>query len=264
MNNTNNFTLANSDVTGFATALKLSSITGLTITGNSISNTSWDAMIVGGVHRALFANNDIDLKIPSGRAHTDGMQFYNTGGSPLSDVTIRGNTIETHNSSSHGIYMANNVADNGGSSSTFFRSILIEDNKIISAQVSGIAVGQTSGLTVRDNIVLQDTHFRSSKEVDIPVIRVHKDSTGVSITGNTTHKQPEASGNNWFPTDKAEPTWHIANNKIVPLGTTTSTLASLDLQATAAPNPPRRNPPSTCQPTLSGSTPPETPTPCGG
>ena len=49
---------------------------------------------------------------------------------------------------------------------------------------------------------------------------------GVSITGNTTHRLPEPSGNNWFPTDKPEPTWTIANNKIVPLGTTPHTQAA--------------------------------------
>ena len=67
VNNTDDFTLVNNNVTGFATAIKLSSITGLTVQGNAITNTSWDAMIVGGVHNALFADNDIDLNIPSGR-----------------------------------------------------------------------------------------------------------------------------------------------------------------------------------------------------
>ena len=57
-------------------------------------------------------------------------------------------------------------------------------------------------------------------------------STGVGITGNVTHRAPEASGNNWFPTDKAEPTWIMSGNKIVPLGTTASQATSL---AAAAP-----------------------------
>ena len=123
VNNTDNFSLVNNNVTGFATAIKLSSITGLTVQSNDISNTSWDAMIVGGVHKAVFAGNHIESEHAEGRGHTDGMQFYNTGGNPLSDVTIRDNTIETHNSSSHGIYLANNVADTGGGSSSFFTNI---------------------------------------------------------------------------------------------------------------------------------------------
>ena len=139
---------------------------------------------------------------------------------PLSDVVIRENTIATHNNSSHGIYMGNAVADSGGSASTFFRNITIDNNTIVSGQVSGIAVGQTIGLSITDNTILQDTHFRSTQEINIPVIRVHADSTDVSITGNITHRQPEPNGNNWFPTDKPEPGWIMANNTIVPLGTT--------------------------------------------
>ncbi len=160
VNNTKDFTLENNHVTGFATAIKLSSITGLTVEGNSISNTSWDAMIVGGVHNALFANNDISLDTPSGRKHTDGMQFYNNGGAPLSNVTISGNTIHTHNGSSHGIYLANHAADVGGGSSTFFQDLTITHNTIISGQVSGIAVGQTNGLTIDGNVILQDPRLR--------------------------------------------------------------------------------------------------------
>ena len=232
VNNTDNFSLVNNNVTGFATAIKLSSITGLTVQSNDITNTSWDAMIVGGVHQAVFAGNHISLNTPQGRGHTDGMQFYNTGGSPLSDVTIRDNVIETHNSSSHGIYMANNVADTGGGSASFFKNVTITDNTIVSGQVSGIAVGQTSKLSIKDNTILQDTHYHSTREINIPVIRIHHDSTGVAITGNVTHRAPEPSGNNWFPTDKAEPTWTMSGNKIVPLGTTASYATSL---AAAAP-----------------------------
>ena len=74
-------------------------------------------------------------------------------------------------------------------------------------------MGQTSKLTIEDNTILQDTHYHSTREVNIPVIRVHHDSTGVSITGNVTHKQPEPSGNNWFPTDKPEPTWTMRTTR---------------------------------------------------
>ena len=64
------------------------------------------------------------------------MQFYNNGGSPLSDVTIRDNTIETHNSSSHGIYMANADADAGGKSA-FFHNLVIDHNTVVSGQMRG-------------------------------------------------------------------------------------------------------------------------------
>ena len=97
---------------------------------------------------------------------------------------------------------------------------MIKHNTVVSGQVSGIAVGQTQGLSIYDNTILQDTKFPSREEVHIPVIRVNAESTGVRITSNTLHRVPEPSGPNWFPTDRPEPGWTIANNKLVPLGTT--------------------------------------------
>ena len=113
VNHSDDFALVNNNITGFATAIALSDIDGLTVQGNDIHGASWDAMIVGNVHRALFAENDISLNNPAGRLHTDAMQFYNNGGSPSSDVTIRDNHIET-NGRAHGIYISNADADTGG------------------------------------------------------------------------------------------------------------------------------------------------------
>ena len=231
VNQTSGFTFENMNLHGFSMGAFLAGIDDLTFRNNILSEIKWDGMMVGGIHHGLFEGNHISLHRPAGLQHTDGMQFYNSGSNnPLSDVTIRDNVIETHNNASHGIYMANGIASAGGGTSSYFRNLLIEDNTVVSGQVSGIAVGQTSGLTVRDNTILQDTHFSSTKEISIPVIRVHANSTGVSITGNTTHRQPEPSGNNWFPTDKPEPTWTIANNKIVPLGTTPSAAQTASAQ----------------------------------
>ncbi len=50
------------------------------------SNISLDGMIVGGVHNAYFYENTINLHVPHGAKHTDGMQFYNSGkNDPSSD-----------------------------------------------------------------------------------------------------------------------------------------------------------------------------------
>jgi hypothetical protein len=226
----------NNNISGFATAMALSNIDGLTVQSNDFHGASWDAMIVGGVRHALFAENDISLNIPAGRGHTDAMQFYNNGGIPLSDVTIRDNHIETHNSTSHGIYMANAEAKEVGKSA-FFDDLVIDNNTILSGNSLGIAVGHTDGLTITDNTVLRGPGISSGT----PIIRVQQDSVNVDVTGNTTHKQPSPSGENWVLTSKVGPTWHIADNNIVPVGrsvgSASSTLASADLQAAAAPEP---------------------------
>ena len=62
--------------------------------------------------------------------------------------------------------------------------------------------------------------------------------------GNISHKAPTASlggSGNWKVLNKVMPDWHVADNAIVPLGTTagsaSSTLAATDLQSAAAPEP---------------------------
>ena len=101
-------------------------------------------------------------------------------------------------------------------------NVTIENNTIKSDQVLGIAVGKAVGVKISNNTVLQHSAIDSTNGRYIPLIRVDKDSKQVSITGNTTHKTPEAvePSNNWMPDNYKPSGWTIANNKIVPLGTT--------------------------------------------
>ena len=239
------FTLENSELRDFAVASYFQDQSDLVVRDNTLTNISWDAMIVGGVHGAVFEDNTIDLHVQKGTKHTDGIQFWNTGtNNPMSDVVVRGNHIETHGTASHGIYAGNGLEATLGARAAF-QNVLIEDNVVISAQVSGIAVGLTNGLAIRDNVVLQDAAFRSSSVGRTPVIRVDEDSTRVSITGNTTHANPVASGDNWQPVKGHIPSdWTVARNALVPIGThleavenATAALASADtlrLAGTAA------------------------------
>jgi hypothetical protein len=186
------------------------------------------------VHSTTISGNSIKLDVKSGTKHTDGIQFYNTSGNdPMSNVTVQNNRIETDNVMSHGIYAANGLANHGGTS-TYFRDVTIDHNTIVSGQMSGIAIGQTIGLKITNNILLQDTSNRSGSEIRTPVIRVDHDSSKVTISGNVTHKTPEASGTNWQPTDKGEPGWTISNNKIVSIGTSVKTAESLAPNAGAS------------------------------
>jgi hypothetical protein len=233
----------NNRITSFQTGAWIGSTDGLSVRNNTISDIAVDGMLVGHIHDAVISGNSITLDVRSGTKHTDGIQFYNTGtNDPMTNVMVQNNRIETNNTMSHGIYAANGIADSRGGISTFFKNVTIDHNTIVSAQVSGIAVGQTSGLKITNNILLQDTGFRSTSEIRTPLIRVEKDSTGVNISGNVTHRLPEASGDNWQPTHKSEPGWTISNNKIVSVGTSVKTAESLAPSAgasatSAAPSP---------------------------
>jgi hypothetical protein len=213
------FTLENSTIKDFNVGLYVLSVNGLDIRNNEVSNIARDAMILGRIHDASIADNDISLHTKNGTKHTDGIQLWNTGGNdPASNVSITGNYIATNNSASHGIYAGN--GNGNGNTSTHFQDIEIRGNTIVSAQLSGIAVGETSGLDIVGNVVLQDTDFRSGSEIRTPVIRVAGESRDVTITGNTTHETPAASGDNWQELRSGIPgEWNVSNNRIVPIGT---------------------------------------------
>jgi hypothetical protein len=253
VNKSDGITVTNTDVSDFQTGFWLGSITDLTVQNNNLSNIHLDGMLVGFVHDALFAGNVVSLNVPGGVKHTDGMQFYNTSpNDPLTNVVIRDNRIDTNNDASHGIYLANALggANKAPGTSGFFRDITIDHNTVVSGNMLALAVGQTVGLRITDNIVLQDTSSRSSSQIRVPAILVDEDSTGVTITGNTTHKQPGASGQNWQPTDNAEPGWTISNNKIVPLGTSVGNVPSTPSDPDPDPEP--SNPSDPSDPTGNG------------
>ena len=232
VNNSQGVTLQNSTIQDFGTGAWLGATSNLAVNGNHFSEIAWDGMQVGGVHNAMIAHNDISLNIPSGRAHSDGIQFYNEApNNPASHVTIQDNTIHTNNGISHGIFMGNGLADDTGSVSTFYQDVTIKNNTVVSGQVSGIAVGQTNGLIIQDNIVLQDPDRYSTDDIRTPVIRVQKDSTGVNISDNYTHKAPVASGVDWYPVrGDAPPAWMISNNWLVPRGTTPGDISGIETE----------------------------------
>ena len=221
--NSDDFRLQGTEIHNFATGAHFRSVDNLDVVNNSYSGISYDAMFFGRIGGALIQGNDVVMKGEKGIAHRDMIQFWNNDNNdPSHDIVIRGNTLVSAETVTHGIFMSNDLAHKGGGMSTYYKNILIENNVIKSGQVFGILVGQTDGLTVRNNTVLQHTSLDSSRPVDTPVIRVEDDSKNVSITGNTTHKTPEAvsSGNNWMSDKGSAPGgWTISGNKIASIGT---------------------------------------------
>lgn len=211
--NSDHVTFENSTITGFKIGAMIRGSDDFTFRNNTVSKITFDGMIMSGMQNGTISGNSISLNVKNGAQHSDGIQFY---GGHMSNVTIQNNLVETNNKVSHGIY-------GGNGSSSYYSNITIDHNTVISRQVLGIAVGETHGLKITNNIVLRDL----SENSGAPKIRVNHDATGVTISGNVTHTTPEASGVNWQPTGKSEPGWTIANNKIVSVGTSLKTAESL-------------------------------------
>jgi hypothetical protein len=224
------FRLQNTDITDFATAAHFRSIDNLKVIDNSYSGISYDAMFFGRIDGALIEGNSVVMKGEPGVAHRDMIQFWNNDiNAPSTDIVIRGNTLTAAEGMTHAIFMSNDVAHRGGGLDSYHKNILIENNTIKSGQVFGILVGQTVDLTIRGNSVLQHAAVDSDRPVAIPVIRVEDSAKDVSITGNTTHRTPEAvsSSNNWMSDDgKVAAGWTISGNRIVSLGTDSGSTGS--------------------------------------
>ena len=222
------FTLENTDLRDFNVAGYFLSSDDLAIRNNTFDNIAMDTLILGRVHGVQITNNIIDMNVKGGTKHTDAIQIWNTDDNdPASNVTISGNTIRTNSEASHGIYAANGLAQAGGGASTYFSNFDIKNNVVVSAQMSAIAIGHAHGVDISGNTVLQDTQFRSTSEIRTPVIAVMAASDNVSITGNTTHKTPMATGANWQEVNSGPGGWTVANNKIVPIGTTVQNAPSI-------------------------------------
>jgi len=219
--NSSDFRLENSRVENFNTGSHFRSIDDLQIIDNIYTGMGYDGMLIARIDGALIEGNRIEMN-GKGVAHQDAIQFWNRDvNDPAEDIVIRGNTIIAADAT-HGIYMANDVAHQGGGLNSYYNNILIENNTIQTGHVLGLIVGQAVDVTVRNNTVLQHAAIDSNRPIDIPVIRVEDSSKNVLITGNTTHKTPTAatSANNWQPDDSVPSGWTISNNKLVPLGTT--------------------------------------------
>ena len=192
-------TVENNEFREFWTALGVGG-KDVTVRGNDIHSIRSDGMRVVNVQGVVIEDNHIhDFKgsYASGD-HRDMIQFWTTNlKTPNTDIVIRGNRLDIgEGSEAQSIFMRNEAVDSqNGGDAMFYRNVLIEQNVITNAHLHGISVGETHGLTIRDNTVLQrtgDREFDKGDGVRIPTINVAKDSTGVVITGNISGNSPTA------------------------------------------------------------------------
>ena len=137
--------------------------------------------------------------------HRDMIQFWNTDANDTSrDILIRGNVLEAAEGVTHGIYMANEHRQADRRPRCFLQER--HDREQHGQERPGLRHRGRRGRGGEDQQQHRASalgHRQLPSGVDIPVILVDKDAKTVSITGNTTHKTPEAveALNNWQPDD---------------------------------------------------------------
>jgi PKD domain/Right handed beta helix region len=165
------------------------------VRGNDIHSIRSDGLNFAHVNSVLIENNYIhDFKLSkSSGDHADMIQFWTNGGtSPSTDITIRGNTLEVGNGDvTQAIFMRNDMVDRGlAGEEMFYNNVLIEENIIMNGSTHGITMGETNGLTIRNNSVVSvgDTKGSTTRISVAPTsqnVTIEKNAVA-SISGNTT------------------------------------------------------------------------------
>jgi hypothetical protein len=185
-------TLENNEIFNFHRGIVSGGCDNYTIVGNDIHSIRSDGMDFTQVSNTLIEGNyihDFNRSLTSGD-HADMIQFWTNGTTiPSENVTIRGNHLDIGaGDSTQSIFMRNDMVDLGlAGTEMYYRNILIEENVIVNGHAHGITVGETAGLTIRNNSVLHSDGGNVDgldAAVEIPRINVAPVSTGVSITNN--------------------------------------------------------------------------------
>jgi hypothetical protein len=213
-------TIENSDFSDYAKGLRAWDVSGLKVSGNTLDNISFDGLVFGHVHGARITGNDVTMHGRENVDHKDVIQFFNQGDkAAASDVVIANNTLTAEDPNIHGIYMGNADASNTGRASEYYSDITISGNVIDVQHMLGVAVGQTDGLAITDNVVLRHGGADGAREINSPRILVDHDSDNVRVSGNTVLETPSAAGSNWQPDSASGGGWSISGNSVVSVGT---------------------------------------------
>jgi hypothetical protein len=220
-----NVTVQNSDIVNFYKGIETWGTTSLKLVNNDIDNISYDGIVLGQSTRgALVQGNEVHMHARSSVEHSDVLQLYNQGsGAPSSSITIRGNLFTSDNGQTHGIYAGNGDAKSTGRLSEYYSNITVENNTIKTGHLLGLAIGETSGASIRNNIVVQSDDFYSKKAVNTPMILIDNDARNINISGNTVLKAPAIANDNWTILG----TLANSGGKIVGLGGSTSSATTL-------------------------------------
>lgn len=162
----------------------------ISISDNEVHSIRSDGMNFSNVQNVVIADNYIHDFITSTESgdHADMIQFWTNGtSSPSTNITISGNTLDVgEGGTTQSIFMRNDMVDRGlAGEEMYYRNILIEENIIFNNHAHGITVGETDGLIIRKNTVL-DASTSLTSSVATPKIIVSAESNNVSIQKNAT------------------------------------------------------------------------------
>jgi len=193
----------------FKRAAVFGGVDGLEITGNDIHDIRSDGLNFSTVSNVLIESNHLyDFNTAAGSGdHADMIQFWTTGTTrPTENVVIRANILNSgEGDSTQSIFIRNQLVDLGlAGEEMYYQNIVIEDNIIHNGHVHGITVGETNGLVVKSNTILQNADQDTGQEVSVPSINLSSDSKNVVVADNIVPRESN------IPAE-----WSLGNNLVV-------------------------------------------------
>ena len=210
----NSIVLKNNEIRLFHRAIVASESTGLTIRANDIHTIRSDGMNFAQVERVVIDGNylhDFQTSVGSGD-HADMIQFWTSGTTaPSRDIVIRNNVLNSGGGGwTQSIFMRNELVDQGkAGSEMLYRDIRIEGNVIFNAHLHGISVGETAGLVIANNTLIQNAASKGSDDnpgLWTPAISVSPVAIDVTIARNVV---PRIAG----PEGQAD--WRVIDNVLI-------------------------------------------------
>ena len=174
--------------------LVISETTDLEVRANEVTQIRMDGMNFAQVIDARIEDNhihDFDRAVDS-VDHADMIQFWTASTKePSRNVLIRGNLLDSGNGAwTQSIFMRNEQVDKGqAGQEMFYRDITIEENVIYNAHIHGITVGESQGVRIRRNTMVQNPGSATGDPRErtwVPAIRVSPKSSDVTVEDNVT------------------------------------------------------------------------------
>jgi hypothetical protein len=206
--------LEQSEIRKFFRGLAIRASKNVILRGNNLHSIRMDGMNFAEVQAVRIENNHIHdfIRNLDSKDHSDMIQFW-TGktSAPSRDIVIRNNLLSSGDGwFTQSIFMRNEIVDTGkAGQGMFYQNLTIEENVIFNAQAHGITVGETNGLTVRNNSLIRNARSSGTRQNVViyqPRISIAPASHDVTIQANVT---------NSIKGYTAQPDWHVADNVLV-------------------------------------------------
>jgi|GEM_PF-1319222 len=187
--NAADITLEGNEFYNFHRAITFGTVDNIIVRGNDIHDIRSDGMDFAQVTNVLIEDNYIHDFRSSGDPgdHRDMIQFWTNGtNQPSTDIIIRNNVLDSgEGDHTQSIFMRNERVDSYGDGlEMYYQNVTIENNVIYNASTHGIMVGETNGLTITNNTLLQNVDIGSQVAVTQPSINLKTGSLNVTVTNN--------------------------------------------------------------------------------